>query len=84
MSTKQRKHLNDYTDAARQIELAGACINVLEMMRGTTAERCIKALRAEQHRSLTRLDKAAERLGAPYPSPPLVYGGTDGCGLRLR
>jgi hypothetical protein len=65
----QRKHLTEYTDAARQIELAGVCINVLEAMRGDIAVRCINALKAEQQRALKKLDKAAERLGAPYPTP---------------
>ena len=59
----KRKHLNEYTDAARQIELAQVCINVLEAMRGNTATRCIRALKAEQQSALTKMDRAAELLG---------------------
>jgi hypothetical protein len=70
MDTKtQRKHLTEYNDAARQIELAQVCINVLEAMRGNAATRCIRTLKAEQQRALTKMDAAANRLGAPYPTP---------------
>jgi hypothetical protein len=62
-----REVLDDYTTAARNIELAGAAINVLEMMNGAVALRCINALNADQQRWLTKLDAAADRLGAPYP-----------------
>ena len=69
MDTKtQRKHLTEYTYAARQIELAGVCINVLEAMRGAAAIHCITSLKAEQQRALKKMDKAAEQLGAPYPT----------------
>lgn len=74
MDTKtQRKHLEEYTDAARQIELAQVCINVLEAMRGDAATRCIRTLKREQDRALTKMDAAAERLGAPYPTPARAF-----------
>ncbi len=63
-----RKHLNDFADANRQIELAEACIRTLEAMRGTTAQHCIAKLKREQQAALKRLDRAAEKLGAPYGS----------------
>lgn len=62
----KRKHLDEYTDAAREIELAGICINVLETLRDPVGQRCVKALKASQQRQIKRLDKAAEKLGAPY------------------
>lgn len=62
---KRRAYLDIYTDAARQIELAGAAILILEMMQGAAALRCIKALQSDQQRALVRLDRAAENLGAP-------------------
>ena len=64
----RRDYLNDYTDAAREIELAGCCISILEGMRGSAATRCIKAMQQEQQRALKRLDAAAVALGAPYPA----------------
>ena len=65
----KRKHLNEYTDAARQIELAQVCINVLEAMKGNAATQCIRTLKAAQQSALTEMDRAAELLGAPYPAP---------------
>jgi len=65
--TQARKHLEDYTDAARDIELAEVAIDVLEKMSGATAQRLIKTLKYLQQRALTRLDAAAAKLGAPYP-----------------
>lgn len=62
----KRRHLKDFEEAARQIELAGVCIDVLETMHGVAPQRCVKALKAEQQKQLLRLDKAAEKLGAPY------------------
>lgn len=69
MSTKtQRKHLEDYTDAAREIELSGAAVSVLEGMRSAEAQRAIKLMHTVQQRRLKHLDAAAEKLGAPYPT----------------
>jgi len=62
----RRKHLRDFQDAAREIELGGVCIGILEAMRDPVGQRCIKALNASAQRQLTKLDKAAEKLGAPY------------------
>lgn len=66
-ATAKRKILNEYTDAARRLELSGVAVDVLERVGGVTAQRCIKQLKAEQHRQLKKLDRAAARLGAPYP-----------------
>lgn len=63
---EQRKRLREYTEAARQIELGGVAIGVLEKMRGKTPARLIKSLEYEQQRALKRLDAAAAKLGAPY------------------
>ena len=63
---KRRAILNEYTDAARQIELAGAAIGVLEMMRSREATNAINSLNRGQQRHLKRLDAAAAKLGAPY------------------
>jgi hypothetical protein len=63
---KQREHLRAYTLAARQIELAGVAIGVLEGMNTREASQAIKTLQRGQQRQLKLLDAAAERLGAPY------------------
>jgi hypothetical protein len=69
MKTKTpREHLTDYTDAAREIELAGVAIRVLESLRSVEGLRCIKMLEAMQQRQIGRLDSAAAKLGAPYPT----------------
>ena len=62
----KREYLNEYTNAARQIELSGVAIAVLEKMHGNTAQRLIKSLHHESARALKRLDAAAAKLGAPY------------------
>jgi hypothetical protein len=62
----KRKHLCDFQAAAREIELAGVCIVILEGMHDPVGQRCIKALNASSQRQLKMLDKAAEKLGAPY------------------
>lgn len=68
MKTKTpRQYLADYTDAAREIELAGAAIRLLESMRSAEGARCIKLLETAQQRHLVRMDCAAANLGAPYP-----------------
>lgn len=63
---KQRQHLRDYTDAARQIELAGMAILILEGMNTKEAATAVKVLHRGQQPLLKKLDKAAEKLGAPY------------------
>ena len=60
----KRKHLNDYSTSHRDIELTEAAINLLEKVTG--AQRVIATLKKSQHRHLSRLDAAAEKLGAPY------------------
>lgn len=72
MTTRKtpRQHLEAYTDAARQIELAGVAINVLEGMNSREAAAAISVLTRGQQRHLKRLDAAAAALGAPYPSKP--------------
>jgi hypothetical protein len=68
MKTKTpRDHLESYTDAAREIELAGVAIRVLEGLRSAEGARCIKLLEAMQRRQIPLLDAAAAKLGAPYP-----------------
>lgn len=62
-----REHLNDYTDAAREIELAGVAIKVLEGLRSAEGARCIKLLEGMQRRQIPLMDAAAAKLGAPYP-----------------
>lgn len=62
--TPQRKHLNDYSAALRDIELTEAAINLLEKVTGS--QRVIATLKKSQHKHLSRLDAAAEKLGAPY------------------
>lgn len=68
--TPQRRILNDYTDAARQLELAGVAINVLEGMNTAEAAKAIKLLERGQQRLVVLLDAAAAKLGAPYPTKP--------------
>jgi len=63
---KQRHHLAVYTLAARQIELAGVAIRVLEGMNTREAVQAIRILERGQQVQLKRLDAAAEKLGAPY------------------
>ena len=63
---KQRQHLRDYTQAARNIDLAGVAITVLEGMNTREALQAIKTLQRGQHRQLKLLDAAAAKLGAPY------------------
>lgn len=63
----QRKHLNDYTTAARVIEISGAAIVMLEQLGTTEAMQACRALHRGNRRQLKLLDAAAARLGAPYP-----------------
>ncbi len=63
---QQRRHLQDYTRAARQIELAEVAINVLEGMDTREALRAIGVLKRGQQKQLKLLDAAAAKLGAPY------------------
>ena len=59
----KRQHLDDHRHAAREIELAGICIGILEIMRDPAVDRCIKALKVSQQRQLKRMEQAAEKLG---------------------
>ena len=63
---KRRQYLSEYTDAAREIELAGVAIKVLEGLRSAEGARCIKLLESMQQRQIRLLDAAAANLGAPY------------------
>ena len=62
----KRKHLNDYTCAAREIELAGVAITILEGMNCREATTAINALKRRSMNRIKRLDAAAAKLGAPY------------------
>jgi hypothetical protein len=62
----QRKHLNDYTQAARNIELNEAAIKLLGDLITMEAASAIKVLKRGQQRQLKLLDAAAAKLGAPY------------------
>ncbi len=64
---KLRRHLNDFQDAARQIELAQVAIDVMEKMNTRAATAAIRILKRGQQPLLKRLDAAAAKLGAPYP-----------------
>lgn len=60
----KRKHLNDYTDACRDIELTEAAIGILESVTGAAG--VVATLRRKQRSHLRRIDAAAAKLGAPY------------------
>lgn len=60
----QRKHLNDYKAANRDLELTEAAIKILE--RVSTAGSVVATLKRKQQIHLRRLDAAAAKLGAPY------------------
>lgn len=60
----RRKHLNEYKNALRDLELTELAIEILEKVTG--AQRVIATLKRSQHKHLSRLDAAAEKLGAPY------------------
>jgi hypothetical protein len=63
----RRKHLNDYSAANRDIELTEQAIYMIERVsESRQASAAISLLKREQQRNLRRLDKAAEKLGAPY------------------
>jgi len=64
----KRKHLNDFKEAAKNIEFAEICIGFLERMPRDPAQRIIKTLKAEQKKYLTKMDYNAAKLGAPYGS----------------
>jgi len=67
MDTKtRRKHLNDYSTAHTDIVLTDVAITILESVTGM--QRVISALKISQQKHLSRLDAAAEKLGAPYPT----------------
>lgn len=62
----KRKHLNDYSKAARDIELAGVAITILERMNCRGAITAINALKRRSTSRIKKLDAAAAKLGAPY------------------
>jgi hypothetical protein len=62
----QRKHLLDYTVAAKNLELSEVAINVLEGVNTSESRIAIRALKRGQQKQLKLLDAAAEKLGAPY------------------
>ncbi len=64
-----RQHLNEYTAAASNMEIAEAAITMLERCRHPEAQTAIRALKRGQNRQLRLLDASAARLGAPYPHP---------------
>lgn len=63
-----RAHLNDYTYAMREIELAEVAVKILEALNSIESRRAIKMLLKLQQRQVKRLDAAAAKLGAPYGS----------------
>ena len=64
MDAKARsKYLNDYSKAHRDIQLTDAAIEILEKV--TDSHRIIAALKKSQHKHLSRLDAAAEKLRVP-------------------
>jgi len=67
MDTKtKRKYLRDYTCAARNLELAGVALTILEGMNTREAASAVNALQRGQKRQLKLLDAAAAKLGVPY------------------
>lgn len=67
--TPKRKHLNEFSEARRDIELTEAAINMLERVSSSRAVRsCIATLNRQQQSYLRKMDSAAEKLGAPYGS----------------
>ena len=62
----KRKHLREYTTAARNLELAGVAVTILEGMNTREATSAVNALQRGQKRQLKLLDAAAAKLGAPY------------------
>lgn len=69
--TNLRAHLDTYTHAARQIELAEVAIEVLERMNASEATRAINILKRGQQRYLRWLDAAEVKL-----TDPITTGGT--------
>lgn len=67
MTTALRNALDDYTRAARHMELVDAAITMLEGLNSREVRTAIRALQKGQQRQLKLLDTAAARLGAPYP-----------------
>lgn len=66
--TQQRRHLDDYSRALRDIEHTGIAITMIERVSSSrSASAAIGLLKREQRRNIRRLDRAAENLGAPYP-----------------
>lgn len=65
-----REHLEDYTYAARALEMQELCIGILEHQGSQASMRCVDILKRDQQVQLRRLDAAAAKLGAPYPAKP--------------
>lgn len=65
---KQRAHLEAYTTAAREIELCGVAVTILENLSSPEAAQAVRVLKRGITRQLKPLDAAAAKLGAPYPS----------------
>jgi hypothetical protein len=63
----QRDWLDEYSKAARDIEISEAAITVLAACSHRAARVAVAALKNGQQGCLRRLDAAAARLGAPYP-----------------
>lgn len=69
MSAKSKRAiLLEYQEEVRNLELSEAAINLLEQVQGRAAQRCIETLKRDQCRMVRRLDAAAGKLGAPYPT----------------
>lgn len=60
----QRKYLNEHSAASRDIELVEVAIGILERVSGCGS--VVQTLKRKQQKYLTRIDAAAEKLGAPY------------------
>lgn len=66
--SQQRKNLDSYSRALRDIERMGLAITIIESLglsRRTAA--AVNLLKGELRRNVFRLDREAEKLGAPYP-----------------
>jgi hypothetical protein len=67
----RRNVLLDYTHECRQMDLSGAAVDILETMNTPEASAAVRALKRGQQRLLKRIDKAAAKLGCPYPDSAL-------------
>lgn len=60
----KRRHLNEYSNALRDIELTQLAIDLMERV-GNSAT-IVEALKKKRHAHLRKMDSAAAKLGAPY------------------